>query len=312
VITKIEELMKHETAGDPMTGLKWTRRTTERIAEELKGLGIDVSAKTVGKLLKQMGFSLRVNHKKLSRGSGPDRDEQFAYIAEVRERFAGRGWPVVSIDTKKKELVGNFKNGGAAWNRKPVLVNDHDFRSDAQGIAVPYGIYDVQANRGFVFVGTSYDTAQFAVDNLAKWWACDGRRRYPKATKLLVLADGGGSNGPHVRSWKHALQERLCDAHGLTVTVCHYPTGASKWNPIEHRLFSEMSKNWAGRPLDRYDTIVRYAGSTTTSTGLQVKAYLVRKAYPKGVKIADEAMAALRLRRHDTQPERNYTVVPRS
>jgi hypothetical protein len=311
VISRIEELMKHETAGDPMTGLKWTRRTTEKIAAELSELGIDVSPNTVAKLLKQMGFSLRVNHKKLSRGAGPDRDEQFAYLTEMRERFARRGWPIVSVDTKKKELVGNFKNGGAAWNREPVRVNDHDFRSDALGIAVPYGIYDVRANRGSLFIGTSFDTPQFAVDNLARWWAYDGRRRYPRATQLLVLADGGGSNGPRNRAWKFALQERLCDRHGLRVTVCHYPTGASKWNPIEHRLFSEISKNWAGRPLDRYETIVRYAQSTTTSTGLEVKAYLVRKDYPKGVKIPDEAMAQLRLRHHDTQPERNYTLHPR-
>jgi hypothetical protein len=303
--------MKHETAGDPVTGLKWTRRTTEKIAEELRNLGIDVSAKTVGRLLKRMGFSLRVNHKKLSRGSGPDRDQQFAYIAEMRESFAKRGWPVVSIDTKKKELVGNFKNGGTAWNREAVLVNDHDFRSDALGIAIPYGIYDVQAHRGFLFIGTSHDTSRFAVDNLAKWWVYDGRRRYPNATQLLILADGGGSNGPRIRAWKHALQERLCDPHGLTVTACHYPTGASKWNPIEHRLFSEISKNWAGRPLDSYETLVKYARTTTTSTALKVRAYLVRKDYHNGVKITDEEMAELRLRPHDTQPARNYTVSPR-
>ena len=303
--------MKHETAGDPMTGLKWTRRTTEKIAEELKNLGIDVSAKTVGRLLKQMGFSLRVNHKKLSSGSGPDRDEQFAYIAETRERFAQRGWPIVSVDTKKKELVGNFKNGGAAWNREPVLVKDHDFRSTALGIAIPYGIYDVQANRGSLFVGTSHDTPQFAVDNLVKWWVYDGRHRYPKATRLLTLADSGGSNAPRTRAWKHCLQERLCDRHGVTVTVCHYPTGASKWNPIEHRLFSELSKNWAGRPLDSYETIINYAQSTATSTGLKVKAYLVGNDYPKGVKITDEQMAELQLLPHDTQPMRNYTLRPR-
>lgn len=303
--------MKHETAGDPTNGRKWTRRTTTRIAEELKKLGLDVSAKTVGRLLKQMGFSLRVNHKKLPRKSAPDRDEQFAYIAETRESFARRHWPVVSVDTKKKEMVGNFKNAGAAWRRDPLLVNDHDFRSDALGIAVPYGVYDAQANRGFLFVGTSHDTPHFAADNLARWWVSDGRRRYPKARKLLVLADGGGSNGPRTRAWKHGLQERLCDAHGLTVTVCHYPTGASKWNPIEHRLFSEISKNWAGRPLDSFETIVGCARATTTSTGLTVRARLVRKQYPKGVKVTDQEMATLRLSAHATQPARNYTLSPR-
>jgi hypothetical protein len=311
VLARIEELMKHETAGDPMTGLKWTRRTTEKVAEELRELDIDVSARTVGRLLKKMGFSLRVNHKKLSSGSGPDRDEQFTYIAETRERFERQGCPVVSVDTKKKELVGNFKNGGAAWNREPILVSDHDFRSGAVGIAVPYGIYDVQANLGSLFVGTSHDTSEFAVDNLVKWWVYDGRLRYPNATKLLILADGGGSNGSRTRAWKLALQERLCDRHGLTVTVCHYPTGASKWNPIEHRLFSELSKNWAGRPLDSYQTILKYARSTTTSTGLRVKSYLVPKHYSKGVSVSDQAMAELRLHRHDTQPVRNYTLSPR-
>ncbi len=300
--------MKHDTAGDPITGLKWTRRTTEKIAEALGELDIDVGARTVGRLLKKMGFSLRVNHKKLTSGSGPDRDEQFAYITETRERFARQSCPVVSVDTKKKELVGNFRNGGAAWNREPILVRDHDFRSDADGIAVPYGIYDVQANLGSLFVGTSHDTSQFAVDNLVKWWVYDGRQRYPQATQLLILADGGGSNGPRTRAWKLALQERLCDRHRISVTVCHYPTGASKWNPIEHRLFSEVSKNWAGRPLDSYQTILEYARSTTTSTGLRVKAYLVGKHYAKGVSVSDPVMAQLRLHRHSTQPERNYTL----
>ena len=303
--------MKHETAGDPMTGLKWTQRTTEKIAQELGSLGIEVSAKTVARLLKRMGFSLRVNHKKLSRGSGDTRDEQFAYIAEMRELFSDRRCPIVSVDTKKKELVGNFKNGGAAWERQPRLVSDHDFRSDADGIAVPYGVYDVRANRGSVFLGMSSDTPYFAADSLAKWWVYNGRTRYPEARRVLVLADGGGSNGYRTRAWKHGLQTRLCDRHGLTVTVCHYPTGTSKWNPIEHRLFSEISKNWAGRPLDSYATIVNYLRSTTTSTGLAVKAYLVRRDYAKGVRISDAEMAALKLRRHDTQPERNYTLSPR-
>lgn len=304
--------MKHETAGDPITGLKWTRRTTEKIAVELKALRINVSAKTVGKLLKQMGFSLRVNHKKLSRGSTEDRDEQFAYIAEQRELFAKRGWPIVSIDTKKKELVGNFRNNGTAWNREPVLVKDHDFRSEAVGLAIPYGIYDVQANTGSLFIGKSHDTPHFAADNISRWWMSDGRRRYPKTSRLLILADGGGSNGPRNRAWKQGLQERLCDAHGIAVTVCHYPTGASKWNPIEHRLFSEISKNWAGKPLESYETIVNYARSTSTSTGLKVKAYVVRKHYPKNVKVTNREMEDLRLESHAIQPTRNYTLRPRT
>lgn len=303
--------MRSETAGDPMTGLKWTRRTTHKIADQLKTLGIQVSAKSVARLLKKMGFSLRVNHKKLSSGSGPDRDEQFAYIAEMRESFARRNLPIISVDTKKKEIVGNFKNGGAAWHRQAIRVKDHDFRSDADGMAIPYGIYDVQANRGFVFIGTSHDTPRFAADNLEKWWRFDGFRRYPGASKLLVLADGGGSNGPRNRAWKSSLQRRLCDRHRLSVTVCHYPTGASKWNPIEHRLFSEISKNWAGKPLNSYETIRKYIQSTTTSTGLTVKGYAVPKHYAKAERVTDEEMEALRIKHHITQPLRNYTLTPR-
>ena len=214
----------------------------------------------------------RVNHKRLSRTQDPDRDAQFAYIAEQRAAFVAQGLPLVSVDTKKKELVGNFRNSGRAWNQRPVPVNAHDFRFDAIGIANPYGVYDLQANLGSLFVGTSHDTPAFAADNLARWWVYDGRRRYPGATQLLVLADGGGSNGFRSRAWKHALQESLCDRQGLTVTVCHYPTSASKWNPIEHRMFSEISENWAGQPLVSYETILNYARTTRTATGLRVKA----------------------------------------
>jgi hypothetical protein len=303
--------MADDTAGDPVSGIKWSRRTTEKIAGELRSGGIDVCPNTVARLLKGLGFRLRVNHKKLSGGSGPDRDAQFAYIAAQRDAFARQGWPIISIDSKKRELVGNFKNHGATWRREPTLVNDHDFRSQAKGIALPYGVYDIGANRGYLFVGTSHDTAAFAADNLAKWWAYVGRRRYPGMNDLLVLADGGGSNGARNRAWKHAVQNRLCDRYGLTVTVCHYPTGASKWNPIEHRLFSEVSKNWAGRPLDSYETVLNYARTTRTSTGLEVNAYLVQADYPKGIKISDQAMDQLRLRPHGTQPVRNYTLSPR-
>jgi Rhodopirellula transposase DDE domain len=303
--------MEHDTAGDPVTGAKWTRRTTNKIAAELQAGGIDVCPNTVAGLLKQLGFRLRVNHKKLTRGCDPGRDAQFAYITAQREHFAARGWPIVSVDAKHRELVGNFANRGATWSRGPIAVNAYDFRSEAEGIAIPYGIYDPQANRGSVFVGTSHNTSVFAVDNITKWWAYDGRRRYPSATQLLILADGGSSNGAKVRAWKHALQQQLCDRHGLTVTVCHYPTGASKWNPVEHRLFSEISKNWAGRPLDSYETILNYIRTTTTTTGLRVKAYLVTTDYPTGVKTSDKEMDELQLQPHNTQPARNYTLSPR-
>lgn len=311
MIQRIEELLADDVAGDPMTSLKWTRRTTEKIARELRALGIQICANTVARLLGEMDFSLRVNHKKLSHGSGPDRDQQFAYIAQLRERFARHGQPIVSVDTKKKELVGNFKNPGRAWSRAPVLVNDHDFPSTAIGKAVPYGIYDVQANSGTLYVGTSHDTPHFAVDNLGRWWLDEGNQRYRDATELLILADGGGSNGYRCRAFKHGLQHRFCNAHELVVTVCHYPTGASKWNPIEHRLFSEVSKNWAGKPLESYETILSYASSTRTTTGLTVRAELVEDVYPKGVRITKARMREIDLEPHSIQPHRNYTIYPR-
>jgi len=302
--------MNHEVAGDPCTGLKWTRRTTHKIARELRAVGIEVSARTVARLLKKLRFSLRINRKMIGRGSSPDRDEQFTYIARLRTRFAAQHLPIVSIDSKKKEMVGNFRNGGTAWNRAAVLVNDHDFRSDATGMALPHGIYDVQGNRGAIFVGISHDTPDFAVDNLVRWWSSEGRRRYPDAQALLVLADGGGRNGPRNRAFKYGLQTRLCNVHHVAVTVCHSPAGASKWNPIEHRLFSEISKNWKGRPLDSYETILKYIRTTRTATGLRVKARLVMKRYTTGVKISLAQMKTIDLRPHTVQPQRNYTLHP--
>lgn len=310
MIACIAELMEHDTAGDPMTGLKWTRRTTAKVAAELKRLGIHVSDRTVAKLLKQMGFALRVNHKKLSGASPENRDAQFTHIAEVRERFAARGLPLISIDTKKKELVGRFKNAGASWDRKPVLVNDHDFRSDATGIAIPYGIYDLRANRGTVFVGNSRDTPEFAVDCVATWWRSEGRQRHHNAEQLAILADGGGSNAANSRAFKYGLQTLLCNRFGLTVTVAHYPPGASKWNPIEHRLFSEISKNWAGRPLDSYETILNHIQTTTTSTGLRITAHLIEKTYEKGIKISDAQMRELSITKDGLLPKWNYTLRP--
>ena len=238
--------MKYEVAGDPVSGLRWTRKTTKKIAAELSALGIRVSRKTVAKLLKQMNFSLRTNKKKVSNGSPPTRDAQFANITQLRERFSRRGNPILSVDTKKKELVGHFKNPGRVWAQKSDAVNDHDFRSMADGVAIPYGIYDLQSTRGTVYVGTSYDTSQFAVECIEKWWRSEGQKRFPGRKHLLVVADTGGSNGATRRAWKHGIQHKLCNEHGLDVTVAHYPPGASKWNPIEHRLFSEISKELGG------------------------------------------------------------------
>jgi hypothetical protein len=293
-----------------MGGLKWTHRTTARIAEQLQELDIQVSDRTVARLLKQMDFSLRVNHKKLSSASPELRDAQFTHIAEVRERFAAQDLPIISIDTKKKELVGCFKNAGVTWVREPIPVKDHDFRSEAIGMAIPYGIYDMRANRGCVFVGTSRDTPEFAVDAVAKWWRTEGQPRYPRAEHLAILADGGGSNSATARAWKYGLQTRLCNRHSLSVTVAHYPSGTSKWNPIEHRLFSEISKNWAGRPLDSYQTILNYLRTTTTTTGLRVSAHLVKKTYEKGIKISNTQMRQLDISPDKDLPKWNYTLRP--
>jgi len=311
LIGRITDLMKHETAGDPMTGLKWTHKTTAKIAVELQQGGIDVGPRTVARLLNSMGYSLRVNHKKLCRVSKTtpeSRNAQFEHIAKLREDFARRGLPVISVDTKKKELIGRFKNAGVAWNQEPVSVKDHDFPSEADGKAIPYGIYDLKANLGTIIVGTTRETAQFAADSIEMWWLDEGRHRYPNAGELLILADGGGANGATNRAWKHGLYHQLAQRHGLIVTVAHYPPGTSKWNPIEHRLFSEISKNWAGRPLDSYQTVLNYIRSTTTRTGLQVTAHLVHRHYDKGVKIADSEMRELVITRHESLPRWNYTL----
>lgn len=311
MIARIEKLMEYETAGDPMTGLKWSRKTLRSIADALCSSGIQVSATTVGRLLRDMDYSLRVNRKAIAATSAPDRNEQMLHIAKIRKRFTRAGNPVVSVDTKKKELVGQFKNPGVAWSKGPLLVNDHDFRSTAVGMAIPYGIYDPTANHGTVVVGTSHDTPEFAVESIARWWCDVGRRRYPAARRLLILADGGGSNGPTCRLWKARIQADLCDRHGIAVTVSHYPTGASKWNPVEHRLFSEISKKWAGRPLDSYGTILKYIRRTTTAHGLTVATWLIRKKYSTGIKVTDEQMMQLRIAKHATLPRWNYTLKPR-
>ena len=299
-----------ETAGDPMTGLKWTRKTTAKLAVELHHRGIVVSPKTVARLLKALNFRLRANEKRLSRCSPADRDAQFRTIAMLRQRFAAAALPIISIDTKKKELVGCFKNNGREWalERRPVL--DHDFRSDAKALAVPYGIYLPIPNIGMVFVGTSHDTPEFAVDCVEAWWRTDGRARFPAARRLLILADGGGSNGARCRAWKYFLQHRLCGVHGLAVTVAHYPSGASKWNPIEHRLFSEISKNWAGVPLESLETVLNYISTTKTSTGLRVQSAVIDRTYNTGIKITDSQMASLALRHAPTLPQWNYTIRP--
>ena len=309
--------MKYETAGDPITGLKWTRRTTEKIANELKSIDIQVCSNTVGRLLKNMGFSLRVNHKKIASGGKKvtaedqrNRDKQFRYIGDLRESFAKRSLPIISVDSKKKEEIGNFKNQGATWRRKSKMVNDHDFPTYSVGKGIPFGIYDTIANLGSVYLGTTRDTPAFAVDSISKWWKEEGMKRYPDTTELYILADSGGSNSSRSRVWKHRLQTKMSDKYGLSITVSHYPPGASKWNPIEHRLFSEISKNWSGEPLETYEKALKLIRTTKTSTGLKVKAHFVRKHYKTGQKVSDSEMDSLSIKPHTKFPTWNYTLNP--
>jgi hypothetical protein len=290
--------------------VKWSRRTIGKIACLLHQKNIVVSTTTVARLLHEMDYSLRVNRKMIATDSSPDRTEQFDYISSLRTRFERRSLPIVSVDTKKRELVGDFKNAGARWGRTPVLVNDHDFRTDSIGVAIPYGIYDLLANRGSVFVGVSHDTPRFAARSLSRWWRYEGMPRYRNARQLLILADTGGSNSYRCRAWKTELQEQVCNPFDLRVTVAHYPTGASKWNPVEHRLFSEISKNWAGEPLHSYEKILKFIRTTGTRTGLAVAAYLDRMHYETGSSPSKEQLRQLRLHPHDTLPKWNYTILP--
>ena len=305
--------MAPETAGDPMSEQKWVRSSLRTLSARLREAGHTASPPTVGRLLTALDYALHVNAKKVeARSDHPDRDTQFGYIADQRQAFTDAGLPIVSVDTKKKELIGAFKNTGRAWGKEAEVVNVHDFPSEAQGRAVPYGVYDVTHNRSTVYVGSSGDTAQFAVDALARWWDTTGRATYPTAAHLLILADGGGSNGSRTRLWKRQLQEQLCDDRGLRVTVCHYPPGCSKWNPIEHRVFGPISLNWAGTPLRTWDTLLALIRGTTTATGLDVRAERLERLYPTGLRVSPEEMATLNLTAHDVCPSWNYTIQPRS
>ncbi len=309
LVRAIEKIMDESTAGDPMSLLRWTSKSTERIAEELTRRGHPISADTVGRRLRELEYSLQANLKTKEGSAPPGRDEQFRYINAQVKRFLKRGEPILSIDAKKKERVGAFKNAGRTWRPKgqPSHVNVYDYPSLAVGTAIPYGAYDVQRNEGFVNVGMSHDTAEFAVESLRRWWRLFGRRRYPRAKALLLCADGGGSNGSRNRAWKYHLQH-LADHLGVAITVCHYPPGTSKWNKIEHRMFSFISLNWRGQPLVSYETVVNLISGTRTRAGLRVKAILDPRSYEAGTKISDEEMEAIRLQRHARYPDWNYTI----
>jgi hypothetical protein len=301
--------MVENTAGDPMGPLLWTHKSTSSIAEELTRQGHPACASTIRRLLREMDYSLQANRKDKEGYSPPERDEQFRYINKQVKKFTGSGDPVISVDSKKKENVGTFKNHGRNWQKKgnAKKVNSHDFTKQK---AIPYGTYDIESNKGFVNVGVSYETAEFAVESIRRWWKLVGRRHYPKAKSLLICADCGGSNGRRRRGWKYHLQE-FADEFGIRVTICHYPPGTSKWNKIEHKMFSFISINWQGKPLVDYETVVNLISGTRTKSGLRIKAKLDTREYEKGVEFTDEQMASINIKRHRTHPDWNYTITSR-
>jgi len=312
LVGALEALVDPETRGDPDSPLRWTCKSVRKLAEALCRQGHRVSHDTVWELLKEAGYSLQANAKKQEGASHPDRDAQFAYLNEqVKAALRAGGQPVVSVDAKRKELVGRFKNAGGEWQPQgePEEVSVYDFLSQAEGRAIPYGIYEVGRYAGWVSVGRDHDTASFAVESLRRWWWAMGRHVYPNAHRLLVCADGGGSNGYRVRLWKVELQ-RLAEETGLEISVCHLPPGTSKWNKIEHRLFSHISMNWRGRPLVSYEVVVQLISATTTRQGLCVHAEMDPGEYPTRVKVTDQQMAALNLHPHPFHGEWNYTLLP--
>ena len=308
----LESLVAPGTRGDPQTPLCWSCKSTTKLAAQLQAMGHLVSADTVGRLLKQSGYSLQASRKVKEGDSHPDRDAQFAYINERTTMMQQAALPVISIDCKKKELVGEFKNAGREWHPKgePEAVRVHDFLDKDRGKAIPYGVFDVTRNRGWVSVGVDHDTAEFAVATITRWWEQVGKKMYPEAQALQIMGDGGGSNSSRSRLFKVALQ-RFADAAGLTVHVCHFPPGTSKWNKIEHRMFSYISLNWRGRPLISHEVIVSLIGSTTTRTGLRIDAALDPNPYPTRIAVTDAALAQVNLHRHAFHGEWNYTILPR-
>jgi Rhodopirellula transposase DDE domain len=311
LLAALDALVDPDTRGDPESPLRWTCKSTRQLADALAAQGFKVSDDTVGRLLKQQRYTLQRTQKTEEGAQHPDRDAQFRYRNDTARGYLDQALPVVSVDTKKKELVGNYANGGGEWQPvgEPERVNVHDFPDPQLGKAIPYGVYDLGAGAGWVSVGTDHDTAAFAVATLGRWWQQAGRAAYPDADRLLVTADAGGSNGYRVRLWKTELA-RFAAETGLAVTVCHFPPGASKWNKIEHRLFSHISTNWRGRPLVSHEVIVELIGAIRTRSGLRVRAELDEGRYPLGVKVSNKELAAVPLKRHDWHGEWNYTVLP--
>ncbi len=311
LVEAIEHLVEPTARGDPESPLRWTCKSTSHLAAELRRQGFQVGPRTVAKELKEQDFSLQANRKTREGASHPDRNAQFGYINEQVIRFQKQGQPAVSVDTKKKELVGDFKNGGREWRPRgePEEVRVHDFPDPKKKKAIPYGVYDLTCNEGWVSVGIDHDTARFAAASIKRWWRKMGKQRYPQAKKLLITADGGGSNSSRTRLWKVALQE-LADDLGLPLTVCHFPPGTSKWNKIEHRMFCHITRNWRGQPLTSYAVIVQLIGNTKTTTGLQIRAELDEHTYAIKETVTDEQLAKVRLTPAPFHGEWNYTINP--
>lgn len=311
LLEALEVLVEPTTRGDPMSPLRWTCKSTRILAEELQRRGYSVSHETVAQMLHDLDYSLQGNRKIKEGSSHQDRNAQFEHLNAKVLQFQKRGQPVISVDTKKKEMVGDFKNGGREWRPAgdPVDVRIHDFKDKGLGKVVPYGVYDMTANRGWVSVGIDHDTAEFAVETIRQWWRQMGGRAYPKARDLLITADSGGSNGSRVRLWKVALQ-KLADETGLNISVCHFPPGTSKWNKIEHRMFCHITRNWRGQPLESHEVVVNLISNTTTAKGLRIQAALDWGNYPKGIKVSDEELAQLCLEKDRFHGDWNYTILP--
>ena len=311
LLADLKRLVEPTTRGDPMRTLLWTSKSLRHLSEALKARKHSVCPNVIADCLRELGYSLQANRKTREGSGHMDRNAQFQYLNDQATAFLKADEPVISVDTKKKELVGNFKNNGREWRPQatPEAVNVHDFIDPKLGRAVPYGVYDIADNKGWVSVGTDHDTASFAVHAIRRWWSAMGQQRYPRASRLMITADGGGSNGHRVRLWKIELQA-LADELRIPVTVCHLPPGTSKWNKIEHRLFSFITINWRGKPLRSFKTIVQLIAATSTTTGLKVRAELDENKYPKGVKISDQKFAAIQLARHSFHGDWNYTISP--
>jgi len=302
--------LQDATAGDPITGIKWARKTLRALQRGLRRKGLQIGHVTIRRLLQKLGYAIRVNRKRLTKEQNPQRDRQMRYVQRLRRRFMKAGKPVISVDTKKRELVGNFRQQGGTWRREALAVLEYDYPSEADGVAIPYGIYDLASKEGFIVIGTSHQTPEFAISVIGRWWKNLGQCSYAGQEELLIEADCGNPNSNSSWLWKYGLQQ-LADEFGLSITVTHLPPGASKWNPVEHRLFSQISGNWSGQPMVNYETVLKFIRTTKTDTGLRCRAYLDKSDYQTGLKLTVEQRAEIDLLPHRVLPKWNYTIKPR-